>query len=141
LLHCLTANGVPAARASVLAHRPPVGYLFAAFLSYNPIASLLGPTPLTTLSVADRTRLTSHAFFPQPISPPFKARPRDRLVLLDRDVPAGGVRLLTRFACRRHGADPAGRSRGGRRPAARRVTDQGADQGFHGRDPWRSARP
>jgi hypothetical protein len=72
LLHCLTANGVPAARASVLAHRPPVGYLFAAFLSYNPIASLLGPTPLTTLSVADRTRLTSHAFFPQPISPPFK---------------------------------------------------------------------
>jgi len=72
LLHGLTANGVPVARASALAHLPPVSYLFAAFLGYNPIASLLGPKLLSTLSVADRTRLTSHAFFPQLISGPFK---------------------------------------------------------------------
>jgi len=72
LLHGLTANGVPIARASTLAHLPPVSYLFAAFLGYNPIASLLGPKLLSTLSVAHRTRLTSHAFFPQLISGPFK---------------------------------------------------------------------
>ena len=72
LLQGLMANGVPAARASALAHLPPVSYLFAAFLGYNPIASLLGPKLLSTLSVAHHARLTSHGFFPQLISGPFK---------------------------------------------------------------------
>ena len=39
----LTAHGVSQATASHLAHLPPVGLLFAAFLGYNPIQKLLGP--------------------------------------------------------------------------------------------------
>src|ERR1700733_2062761 len=40
----LTAQGVPAAAAHTVANEPPIGSLFSAFLGYNPIAQLLGPT-------------------------------------------------------------------------------------------------
>ena len=40
----LTAHGVPARSPSRSAQLPPVGSLFAAFLGYNPIQTLLGPT-------------------------------------------------------------------------------------------------
>jgi hypothetical protein len=72
MLHGLTANGVPATRATTLSHLPAVSYLFAAFLGYNPTGSLLGPKLLGTLSAAHRATLTSHSFFPQLISDPFK---------------------------------------------------------------------
>lgn len=51
----------------------PRSDLFAAFLGYNPIETLLGPTVLNGLSLADRTELTGHAFFPDLISAPFRA--------------------------------------------------------------------
>ena len=72
LLHGLTANGVPTARARALAHLPAVSYLFAAFLGYNPIGTLLGGRLLGTLTPAHRAVLTSRSFFPQLISSPFK---------------------------------------------------------------------
>jgi len=50
MLHGLTANGVPVAKATTLAHLPAVSYLFAAFLGYNPIGSLLGAKVLSSLS-------------------------------------------------------------------------------------------
>ena len=40
----LTAQGVPAAAAARVAALPPTATVFGAFLGYNPIASLLGPT-------------------------------------------------------------------------------------------------
>ena len=44
LSHGLAANGVPVGRRHRVAHLPPVGVLFAAFLGYNPMQKLLGPT-------------------------------------------------------------------------------------------------
>ena len=68
----LTANGVPTATAMRLAHLPPVGYLFAAFLGSNPLHSLLGPKVLAALTPAQQAHLTGRAFFPSLISGPFK---------------------------------------------------------------------
>jgi MFS family permease len=68
----LTANGVPTATATRLAHLPPVGYLFAAFLGSNPLHSLLGPKVLAALTPAQQAHLTGRAFFPSLISSPFK---------------------------------------------------------------------
>lgn len=68
----LAAHGVPVGVADQLAGLPPVGSLFAAFLGYNPIQSLLGPTGmLATLPPADAATLTGQEFFPQLISGPF----------------------------------------------------------------------
>ncbi len=70
LYHGLTAQGVPNAYASKVANLPAVGSLFAAFLGYNPIGTLLGPI-LPHLSHAKVAYLTGRAFFPQLISGPF----------------------------------------------------------------------
>ncbi len=68
----LTGHGVSSAIANQVAATPPVGSLFAAFLGYNPIASILGPTgALDSISAADKAALTGKAFFPQLISEPF----------------------------------------------------------------------
>jgi MFS family permease len=68
----LLAHGVPAASATKLAHLPPLGYIFAAFLGYNPLRSLLGPAVLGHLSGAQVAALTSRSFFPHLIGPAFK---------------------------------------------------------------------
>jgi len=67
----LTANGVPAAVAHRLAGLPPISYLFASFLGYNPLQTLLGPL-LSHLPPADAARLTGSTFFPSLISAPFQ---------------------------------------------------------------------
>src|SRR5213076_1124862 len=67
----LTANGVPAALAHQLAGLPPISYLFASFLGYNPLATLLGPV-LGQLPPADVAQLTGRTFFPSLISGPFQ---------------------------------------------------------------------
>jgi MFS family permease len=68
----LEAHGVPAASAQAAARLPPVSILFAAFLGYNPIQHLLGPTVLTHLSAAQQHLLIGRSFFPHLISPPFR---------------------------------------------------------------------
>ena len=68
----LTANGVPPATAERIAHLPPVGSLFAAFLGYNPIRTLLGPAALAHLSPAQAATLTGTSFFPRLIAEPFR---------------------------------------------------------------------
>jgi len=50
LYHGLTSQGVGAATALRVSHLPPVGSLFAAFLGYNPMQTLLGPATLSHLS-------------------------------------------------------------------------------------------
>src|SRR6195952_758399 len=67
----LTGQGVPAATANQIAQLPPVGTLFAAFLGFNPIGQLLGPSVLGALPQANADRLTGLTFFPELISKPF----------------------------------------------------------------------
>jgi hypothetical protein len=76
LPHTLTSGleqqGVPAAVAIQIGNLPPVGSLFAAFLGYNPLASLLGPSGvLAQLPAANAATLTGKQFFPNLISGPF----------------------------------------------------------------------
>jgi hypothetical protein len=68
----LRAHAVPPAVADQIAGLPPVGSLFASFLGYNPIGSLLTPSGvLTQLPPADAAELTGKTFFPQLVSSPF----------------------------------------------------------------------
>ncbi len=67
----LVGQGVPSDIAHRAAGLPPVGSLFAAFLGFNPIERLLGPTALHQLTPASAHTLTSREFFPRLISGPF----------------------------------------------------------------------
>jgi MFS family permease len=71
LSHGLLAQGVSPAVAARISHLPPVGSLFAAFLGYNPMQTLLGPAELAHLPHATATYLTSRQFFPHLIAPAF----------------------------------------------------------------------
>jgi MFS family permease len=66
----LRAHGVSAAVASKAANLPPVSTLFAAFLGYNPIKTLLG-AGIKHVPVAQQHILLGHTFFPSIISHPF----------------------------------------------------------------------
>ena len=70
LYHGLSAHGVPHAYAQRVAHLPPVGSLFAAFLGYNPIGTMLHPV-LGHMAHAKAVFLTGHRFFPTLVSRPF----------------------------------------------------------------------
>jgi MFS family permease len=67
----LVANGVPGPAATRIAQLPPVSTLFASFLGYNPVRTLLGPHVLHSLAPAQAHTLTGQRFFPQLISGPF----------------------------------------------------------------------
>jgi MFS family permease len=68
----LTSQGVPGPAAARLAGLPPVSTLFAAFLGYNPVRTLLGPTGvLAHLPPGRASYLTGRTFFPSLISHPF----------------------------------------------------------------------
>jgi len=68
----LRAHGVPAPLAAHVATLPPVSTLFASFLGYNPIGSLLRPSGvLARLPRRYATLLTSKQYFPHLISGPF----------------------------------------------------------------------
>jgi MFS family permease len=67
----LLAHGVPATDAARISHLPPVATLFASFLGYNPIRTLLGPHVLGQLPAAQSQQLTGRGFFPHLISGPF----------------------------------------------------------------------
>jgi MFS family permease len=68
----LTANGVPASAAHQIANQPPVGDLFASFLGFNPLGTLLTQAHVTGLTAAQHATLTGKEFFPHLISQPFK---------------------------------------------------------------------
>ncbi|MCW2677698.1 MAG: transporter [Modestobacter sp.] len=68
----LQAQGVDAGVAGQVAGLPPVSSLFAAFLGFNPVQQLLGPTgALDQVSSRQAATLTGGQFFPQLISDPF----------------------------------------------------------------------
>ncbi|HET8978155.1 MAG TPA: MFS transporter, partial [Solirubrobacteraceae bacterium] len=68
----LTAHGVPKADAAKISSLPPVATLFAAFLGYNPIQTLLGPA-IHAVPAAQQHVLVGHTFFPSVISGPFSS--------------------------------------------------------------------
>jgi MFS family permease len=79
----LVAAGVAPGAAHVVANEPPIGSLFSAFLGYNPIKELLGPTgALQHLSARQAAYITGRSFFPRLIEQPF----------------AGGLHLAFTFA-------------------------------------------
>jgi len=79
----LVAAGVPAHAAQTVASEPPIGSLFSAFLGYNPIKELLGPTGvLDKLPAKQVAYITGRSFFPKLIEEPF----------------AGGLHLAFTFA-------------------------------------------
>ena len=67
----LIQHGVAADVAERVAGLSTVSVLFAAFLGYNPIETLVGPGVLEHLSAANRAQLTGHWFFSDLISRPF----------------------------------------------------------------------
>jgi MFS family permease len=69
----LEAHGLPAATATRISHLPPVSTLFASFLGYNPVRSLLGAHALASLPHAHVLVLTGRSFFPHLISGPFSS--------------------------------------------------------------------
>jgi len=72
LYNGLTAAGVDPAAAHRVAGEPPVGSLFSAFLGYNPIQQLLGPTgALNHLPPHQVAYITGRSFFPSLIEQPF----------------------------------------------------------------------
>jgi MFS family permease len=72
LLNGLTQIGIPASAAQSVANLPPTGALFAAFLGYNPMGTLLPPQVLQAVPAATQTLVLGKEFFPQLISEPFQ---------------------------------------------------------------------
>ena len=73
LTNRLMQHGVSAMVAQHVGALPPVSVLFAAFLGYNPIQTLVGSSVLDHLSAANRMELTGQSFFSNLISGPFHA--------------------------------------------------------------------
>jgi MFS family permease len=68
----LMAQGVPAAQAQKVAHLPPIGSLFAAFLGFNPIQTEVPHQVLAALGPARAGYVTGRTFFPSLISSSFQ---------------------------------------------------------------------
>ncbi len=66
----LVGQGLNPTDAARISHLPPVATLFAAFLGYNPMKTLLGPK-LHSLSASAQANVTGRSFFPHLISDPF----------------------------------------------------------------------
>ncbi len=67
----LSQAGLPAPLATAISHLPPTAALFAAFLGYNPMGTLLPPAALHALPAASQASLLSKEFFPNLIASPF----------------------------------------------------------------------
>jgi MFS family permease len=68
----LVAAGVSPAAAHTVANEPPIGSLFSAFLGFNPVKELLGPTgALQQLPPRQAAYITGRSFFPRLIEAPF----------------------------------------------------------------------
>src|SRR5437868_4910932 len=67
----LTSNGLPALLSRGISHLPPIGVLFAAFLGYNPMRSLVPGPVAAHLSPHTQVVLFGKTFFPHLIMPAF----------------------------------------------------------------------
>jgi MFS family permease len=72
LFNGLVAAGIDPKSAHTVANEPPIGSLFSAFLGYNPIKELLGPTgALNHLQPNQVSYVTGRIFFPRLIEGSF----------------------------------------------------------------------
>jgi len=69
--HQLTHVGIPSAIAAHISHLPPTAALFAAFLGYNPMTTLLPLSLIPTLSAHTISLVFTNKFFPMILSNPF----------------------------------------------------------------------
>ncbi|MGH2347620.1 MAG: MFS transporter [Chloroflexota bacterium] len=67
----LSQNGLSSALSHQISHLPPIGVLFAAFLGYNPMRSLVPTSAAHHLSVHTQSLLFGKEFFPHLILPAF----------------------------------------------------------------------
>ncbi len=67
----LESNGVPEPTVNVISNLPPTGALFAVFLGYNPMQTLMPPDVLAQLKPDAQANLLSTTFFPSAISDSF----------------------------------------------------------------------
>ena len=67
----LTQQGLPAPVAQHIAGLPPISVLFAAFLGYNPMRSLVPPSVASHLGAQAQSTLFGKTFFPHLILPAF----------------------------------------------------------------------
>ena len=114
----LVAHGVPAAVAERAAHLPPVSILFAAFLGYNPMQTLLGSRVLAGLSAANRRIVTGRGFFPRLISAPFHSGLHEALTFAIVACLLAALASWSRGARYVHGEAPAAPPRGTEVPEA-----------------------
>src|SRR5579875_187624 len=83
LSSAVTQAGAPQL-APVFKQIPPTGALFAAFLGYNPVGSILAslPAPLVnTIPQSTQAYLTSNTFFPNAIAPAFMSALQEAFVI------------------------------------------------------------
>ncbi|WP_345499205.1 MFS transporter [Nocardia callitridis] len=67
----LRAQGVSPSAAAQVADMPPVSSMFAAFLGFNPVQELLGPTGELARPGVNADTLTGQEFFPHLLTGPF----------------------------------------------------------------------
>ena len=116
----LVAHGVNASSAARASNLPPVATLFAAFLGYNPVQTLLGPA-IHAVPAAQQHVLLGHKFFPAVISHPFSDALASAFTFglcacavaaLASVIPAKGVPLIAWRPRRRSGARKTPRALG-----------------------------
>lgn len=74
LSSAITKAGAPAVVGSDAARIPPTTALFAAFLGYNPVSSLLAqlpPSDIASISNQTLSKITNESWFPNAIAPSF----------------------------------------------------------------------
>jgi MFS family permease len=71
LYNGLVQNDIPSQIAQQIASAPPISYLFAAFLGYNPLGTLIPSNILNALPPSQAATITSRAFFPGLIADAF----------------------------------------------------------------------
>jgi len=76
LTAAVTSAGAPQL-ASAFKNLPPTAALFAAFLGYNPIGSIVPPAVMSSLPAAAQSNLTDLTFFPTAIAPAFMSALHD----------------------------------------------------------------
>jgi MFS family permease len=67
----LTQHGIPSQVAQRLSSLPPIGYLFAAFMGYNPLGTLIPSSVFKALPPGQVATIISRSFFPQLIGSAF----------------------------------------------------------------------
>ncbi len=120
LQHGLVAQGMPAGQAHTIAHLPPIGTLFAAFLGYNPIQHLIGSPAAAHVSVAHYHFLTGRSFFPHLITGPFGHGLRLAFLM------AAAVSFVGAVCSALRGADTVETAQGGRARRARPEPEESA---------------